>query len=364
VAGWDSSADRAEPAPPRRERAQSVAEATRLRQEGLLLREIGDRLGVSPKTVHAWLSDPEGSKARERKQGYRAICVACGGPCYRQGRYGAARRCETCERTHRHEQRQWTKRKVKAALGRWADDLGRPPTAEETALPGTRVPYRAIQRELGSFNSALKAAGLPVREPGHRAGKNGLPDRAERPWADGWLHERFRTRDRRRKPNYRLPQLDAELGYRPLTAAQQRELRAQWLAARVILHDFAERRCCSREIVINVHVNLEELISILCAAVAFSDDEHLWRLELPDRTVEGGQWARPTTLKTLALKPGQRFYCQYDFGDNWQFHGRLHQIPARIAPALWAHARLTDTPAAQYAAWGKAPDQYPHAERW
>jgi hypothetical protein len=49
----------------------------------------------------------------------------------------------------------------------------------------------------------------------------------------------------------------------------------------------------------------------------------------------------------------------WHFGDNWQFHGRLHQIPARVGPALWAHARLTDTPAAQYAAWGKAPEQVP-----
>ena len=363
MAGWDPSADLAVPVRPRRERAQSVAEASRLRDEGLLLREIGARLGVSAKTVHAWLSDPDGSKARERKQRYRAICVACRGPCYRQGSY-AAWHCETCERAHRHEQRKWTKRKVKAALGRWADDLGRPPTAEETALPGTRVPYGAIRREFGSFSQGLKAAGLPAREPGQRAPKNGLPDRAERPWADGWLRERFHTRDRRRKPNYRLAQLEVKLGYRPLTTAQQRELRAQWIAARVILHDVAGRRCCSREIVINVHVNLDELISILCAAVAFSDDEHLWRLQLPDRIVDGGQWARPTTLQTLALKPAQRLYCQYDFGDNWQFHGRLHQIPARVGPALWAHARLTDTPAAQYAAWGKAPEQYPRAERW
>jgi DNA-binding NarL/FixJ family response regulator len=59
VVGWDSSADLAVPARPRRERAQSVAEASRLREQGLLLREIGDRMGVSPKTVHAWLSDPE-----------------------------------------------------------------------------------------------------------------------------------------------------------------------------------------------------------------------------------------------------------------------------------------------------------------
>ncbi len=363
MVGWDPFADRVAPARPRRERAQSVAEASRLRQQGLLLREMGEQLGVSPKTVHAWLSDPEGSKARERKQRYRAVCVNCGGPCYRQGPYGAWR-CETCERAHRHEHRKWTKRTVKAALVRWADDLGRPPTAQETALPGTRVPYRAIQREFGSLNNALKAAELPAREPGQRAGKNGCPDRAKRPWADGWLHERFYTSDRRRKPNYRLPALEVKLGYRPLTAAQLRELRAQWLAARVILNDFAGRRCCSREIVINLYVNLDELISILCAAVAFTDDEHLWRLQLPHGTVEGGQWARPTTLRELALRPDQRFYCHYDFGDGWQFHGRLHQIPARVGPALWAHARLTDTPAAQYAAWGKAPDQYPHAERW
>ena len=37
---------------------------------GLLLREIGAALGVSAKTVHAWLSDPKGLKARERKRRY------------------------------------------------------------------------------------------------------------------------------------------------------------------------------------------------------------------------------------------------------------------------------------------------------
>jgi hypothetical protein len=157
--------------------------------------------------------------------------VNCGGPCYRQGPYGAWH-CETCEHAHRHEHRKWTKRTVKAALVRWADDLGRPPTAQETALPGTRVPYRAIQREFSSLSNALNAAELPTREPGQRAGTNGCPDRAKRPWADGWLHERFYTRDRRRKPNHRLPALEVKLGYPPLTAAQQRELRAQWLAAR------------------------------------------------------------------------------------------------------------------------------------
>ncbi len=322
------------------------------------MREIAERLGVSPKTVHAWLSDPEGQKARERKRRYRAVCRDCGGPCYRQGPYGAWR-CDACERTRRHEHRTWTRRTVRAALVRWADDLGRPPTAQETGLSGTRVPYRAIQREFGNLSKALAAAGLPVTAPGQRATGNGLPDRAGRPWADGWLAERFHTRDRRRKPSYRLPALEVSLGYRPLTAAGLRELRGQWLAARVILEDYAGRRCCSREIVLNVYVSLDELISILCAAVAFTDDEHLWRLGLPHATVEGGQWARPATLNELALGPGERFYCEFDFGERWQFHARVHQVPARVGPALWAHARLTDTPAAQYAAWGRAPEQYP-----
>jgi hypothetical protein len=109
-----------------------------------------------------------------------------------QGRR-TAWRCQKCERRRLHEQRKWTKAKakVKAALVRWADDRGRPPTAQETGLPGTRVPYRAIQRELGGFNTALKAAGLHPRLPGQRAGQNGLPDRSERPWDDGLLHERF-----------------------------------------------------------------------------------------------------------------------------------------------------------------------------
>ena len=153
VVGWDSSADLAVPARPRRERAQSVAEAARLRDEGLLLREIGARMGVSPKTVHAWLSDPEGSKARERKQRYRAICVACGGPCYRQGRYGEALRCETCERTHRHEQRTVDQAQGQGgarSLGRrsrpTADRRGDRPSRHAGSLPGDPARVRQLQQ--------------------------------------------------------------------------------------------------------------------------------------------------------------------------------------------------------------------------
>ena len=280
-----------------------------------------------------------------------------------------------------HEQRKWTKAKVKAALVRWADDLGRPPTAQETGLPGTRVPYRAIQRELGSFNAALKAAGLPRAAPGQRAGQNGLPDRSERPWDDGLLHERFYTRDRRRSPT---------TGCRssPPSSATPAGGSAATRAARSVdrlpcgLRDFADRHLCSREILVNTYVRLDELMVILCAAVGFSDTEHLYTLgfaipQWPDWMGMPEQYAHPyhastigaepatqVTLSQAAPEPGGRLYMRYDFGDDWRFHGHWHQVSKRVAPALWAHARLIDTPAAQYAQRRKAPDQYPHAERW
>ena len=148
------------------------------------------------------------------------------------------------------------------------------------------------------------------------------------------------------------------------------------------LRDFADRRQCSREILVNTHVRLDELMVILCAAVGFSDTEHLYTLgfaipEWPDWMGMPEQYAHPyhastigaepatqVTLARAGPEPGGRLYMRYDFGDDWRFHGRWHQVSKRVAPALWAHARLIDTPAAQYAQRGKAPDQYPHAERW
>jgi hypothetical protein len=159
VAGWDPFADLAVPARPRRERAQSVAEAGRLRQEGLLLREIGVELGVSAKTVHAWLSDPEGSKARERKRRYRAVCVDCGGPCYWQGPYverGAVRPASapTGTSTASGPSARSGRRRSLAGL-MISVDCRRP---RRPACPARGFPYRAIQREFGSFSRALKAA--------------------------------------------------------------------------------------------------------------------------------------------------------------------------------------------------------------
>ena len=42
--------------------------ACALREQGLLLREIAAAMGVALKTVHGWLSDPDGAKPRLRTE--------------------------------------------------------------------------------------------------------------------------------------------------------------------------------------------------------------------------------------------------------------------------------------------------------
>ena len=78
----------------------------------------------------------------------------------------------------------------------------------------------------------------------------------------------------------------------------------------------------------------------------------------------GARLGRPTTLQTLALKPAQRFYCQYDFGEQLA-------VPRAAAPDPRARRPrpVGARPAHRHACrpvrrLGKAPDQYPRAERW
>jgi transposase len=59
---------------------ERVAEAQRLRSEGVILKEIAARIGVALSTVHMWLTDPDGEQLRARKESYRGVCVECGAP--------------------------------------------------------------------------------------------------------------------------------------------------------------------------------------------------------------------------------------------------------------------------------------------
>jgi transcriptional regulator with XRE-family HTH domain len=61
-------------------RRRLAGEARRLRDAGLLQREIQERLGVSRAYVSELLNDPDGTAAKRRKQRYAGVCVDCGAP--------------------------------------------------------------------------------------------------------------------------------------------------------------------------------------------------------------------------------------------------------------------------------------------
>lgn len=73
------------------------AEAQRLRAEGLLWREVAERLGVARATAHAYGADPDGSKLAARKRSYAVPCERCGGPTDgSRGRAHPVRVCRAC----------------------------------------------------------------------------------------------------------------------------------------------------------------------------------------------------------------------------------------------------------------------------
>lgn len=69
-----------------------------LRDEGLLMREIGERLGLSVKTISDYLNDPGGKRCRARKESYRGACVDCGAATNGSNGRGsnAPKRCQAC----------------------------------------------------------------------------------------------------------------------------------------------------------------------------------------------------------------------------------------------------------------------------
>lgn len=69
-----------------------------MRDEGLLLREIAERLGLAVSSVHDVLVDPSGEKARARKRKRHGVCVGCGAHTFNSGSVARAmpKRCRSC----------------------------------------------------------------------------------------------------------------------------------------------------------------------------------------------------------------------------------------------------------------------------
>jgi Homing endonuclease associated repeat len=171
----------------RLERAQ---EAARLRAQGLLGREIAERMGVSRTYAHELLADPTGAASRARKDSYRGTCVDCGGPT--SGGDGPSKtpaRCAACAARHQHENRRWTREAIIEAIQLLATENGRPPLASEwlrerdPRFPAPSIIYRSKGNPYPPFASwadAIEAAGFPKPHVGHKVmsygqGRNHMP---------------------------------------------------------------------------------------------------------------------------------------------------------------------------------------------
>jgi DNA-binding CsgD family transcriptional regulator len=144
-------------------------EATEMREEGMIYREIGELLGVSVSYVQELISDPDGARAWERK--HQLCCEDCGKPVRSDSASRPSRHCVVCQGK---AQRVWTEQLIVAAIKRWATLYGEPPSAQSwssgNASPRDLRRFRegnwpsttsAVNR-FGCWADARAAAGYPV----------------------------------------------------------------------------------------------------------------------------------------------------------------------------------------------------------
>lgn len=178
-------------------RSERVARAQRLREEGLLLREIAESLGCSLSTAQAYLSDPDNAKARARKDSYRQACIGCGTLLNGSNGRGprAAKRCRTCARRANAEaQAIRTRAQIITAIHKWAAEQREPPAISDWRRNGGAACARlfdegggrwpassTVIRVFGTWNAAIIAAGLAPRVAGG-SHENSLRRRGARYW--------------------------------------------------------------------------------------------------------------------------------------------------------------------------------------
>jgi hypothetical protein len=167
-----------------------------LRGAGWTALQIAHELEISRSYASELYLDPTGERARARKARYAGTCQECGSPTYGgDGRAAAPKMCERCTVVHQHEQRYWTRERVIESFQEFHRLFGRSPAALDTSMgatPSARAKVSAernaegdriravfklplpltVTRELGSWNRALEAAGLPLNgtgAPTHRS---------------------------------------------------------------------------------------------------------------------------------------------------------------------------------------------------
>jgi hypothetical protein len=154
----------------RAELAQRVAE---LRSRGLLHVEVANRLGISRSYAAELATDPDGIKARSRKDAYRGSCEVCGAPTDgSNGRASAPTRCLL------HPLQEWPAGRVIEAMRAWTAWAGHQPTADEWRYqPSDDEPDRPVTNTVidrfGSWADGVEATGLVRPRTGYRVNADG-----------------------------------------------------------------------------------------------------------------------------------------------------------------------------------------------
>lgn len=159
-------------------REQRVAEVRRLREQGLLFREIGGRLGIATNTAQEYFNDPDGAKVRARKEARVGVCVDCGGPTRNSGALAVPERCWTCGMAHRSTVQArlalsqavtgtgltWTDTEILDALRAASTDGTLSKTWYELWRASHAGPtVRTVVQRFGSWAAGVEAAGLSTR---------------------------------------------------------------------------------------------------------------------------------------------------------------------------------------------------------
>lgn len=160
-------------------RLQLAARVRELRDRGLTHREVAEQLGISRSYAATLDTDPDGTKARARKDSYRGTCARCGGAT--TGSEGPSARpthCRTCSHALQQENKKWTRDAVIAAIQRFAAEHGRPPRVTDWVRARDGYPSRnscfsssaSPNAPFASWADVIEAAGFPRPRVGKRVG--------------------------------------------------------------------------------------------------------------------------------------------------------------------------------------------------
>lgn len=133
-------------------RAEKVAQACELRGQGLLVREVAERMGVPVSTVGHWLSDSGLSKQRARRGAASVRCSRCD-----KKLSAAALLCRDCRSRDRHD-------RDCGVAELWAQGLTMPQIAAELRLPYGTVADSIVRMRKAGRDVSHRYQVSPLRD--------------------------------------------------------------------------------------------------------------------------------------------------------------------------------------------------------